>query len=220
MRYNDIINNHNNNDQILLTITESERAYNNFVNAIKSPQTREKYSRLLFMYLNYLNLDKENLHLLLLQDPKKIQQDLINYVNWLKNERKLSYSTIKTRLYALFFFFDMNDVEIENKKKKISRNFPENIKTVKDRAYTIEEIKKIIDSSDLKMKIVVSLMVSTGCRIGAIPDLKYSALKYIEKYHLYEIFLYERTQDEYYSFTTPECAKYIDEYLDYRKRGG
>ncbi len=64
-------------------------------------------------------------------------------------------------------------------------------------------------------------MVSKSCRIGAIPILRLSALKYIEKYQLYQVTFYEDSKkDAYYSFTTPECANHIIEYLEYRKRCG
>jgi integrase len=105
-------------------------------------------------------------------------------------------------------------------KKKISRYIGEHVKTVKDRAYTIEEIKKILSCCNLKYKIVVTLMASTGCRIGAIASLKVKHLKYYKKLKLHQVFFYTNTKEEYYSFTTPECSNYIFEYLDYRTRCG
>jgi hypothetical protein len=63
-------------------------------------------------------------------------------------------------------------------------------------------------------------MASTGCRGGTIPKLKISNLKYIKRHKLYQIIYYVRTKDEYYSFTTPECSKYINEYFEYRARSG
>ena len=42
----------------------------------------------------------------------------------------------------------------------------------RDRAYTDKEIKTLLDSADLRMKVILLLMASSGIRIGAIPDLK------------------------------------------------
>jgi integrase len=42
----------------------------------------------------------------------------------------------------------------------------------RDRAYTDKEIKTLVDSADLRMKLILLLMASSGMRIGAIPDLK------------------------------------------------
>lgn len=115
----------------------------------------------------------------------------------------------------------MNDVIIN--RKRIGRYLGEHVKTVKDRAYTTAEIKKMVDASDIKFKVFVTLMASTGCRVGAIPSLKIHNLKYYysnNKEKLYQITFYENTKSEYYSFTTLECAAYIDEYLEYRERCG
>jgi hypothetical protein len=40
------------------------------------------------------------------------------------------------------------------------------VRKSRDRAYTHQEIKKVLDVSDLRMKIVILLMPSTGCRVG------------------------------------------------------
>jgi hypothetical protein len=51
-------------------------------------------------------------------------------------------------------------------KKKINRYLGDHTKTINDRAYTREEIKKIIDASDLKYKVIVSLMVILVLNMG------------------------------------------------------
>jgi hypothetical protein len=112
----------------------------------------------------------------------------------------------------------MNDVIVN--RKKIARYLGEHIKTVKDRAYTIEEIKKIVDASSIKYKIIVTLMASSGCRIGAIRNLVLRNLKYYDEYQLYQITFYENSREEYFSFCTPECSNYIREYLQFRERCG
>jgi hypothetical protein len=61
-------------------------------------------------------------------------------------------------------------------------------------------------------------MVSTGMRVGAIPLLKIRNLEKIEKYQLYKITVYENEDEEYITFCTPECARAIDSYLEYRGR--
>lgn len=64
------------------------------------------------------------------------------------------------------------------------------------------------------MKSIILLMVSSGMQIGAIPLLK---LRNMEKIHsLYRITVYEGVNEEYYTFRTPECASFIDAYLEYR----
>jgi hypothetical protein len=57
-------------------------------------------------------------------------------------------------------------------------------------------------------------------RVDAIPFLKVRNLGRIDKYSLYKITVYENEDEEYITFCTPECAKVIDSYLEFRQRHG
>ena len=64
----------------------------------------------------------------------------------------------------------MNDIILNSKRigryqgEKQQRQFT-------DRAYTREEIHKLVDMSDERMKVIVLLFASCGLRPGAIPSL-------------------------------------------------
>jgi integrase len=45
---------------------------------------------------------------------------------------------------------------------------------VVDRAYIREEISRILNVSDLRLKSLILLMATAGLRIGAIPELRLS----------------------------------------------
>jgi integrase len=105
--------------------------------------------------------------------------------------------------------------------KKIGNFIGENVKTVKDRPYTRDEIGKLIDAAnDKRLKITILLMCSSGIRIGAIASLKIGNLEWISKYAIYQITVYENTKQEYITFCTPECASVINSYIEYRRRNG
>jgi integrase len=114
----------------------------------------------------------------------------------------------------------MNDVLLNS--KKIGQYLGEQQRAHIDRAYTIEEISKLLSAADERTKVIVSLLASTGMRIGALPALKIKHLHYIniKEYQLYQILVYEGHRQAYYTYCTPECAKYIDSYLQYRERCG
>jgi integrase len=63
----------------------------------------------------------------------------------------------------------MNDIPLN--KKKINMFKGEFTGKVIDRSYTHEEIRKVLDVSDLRMKVMILLMASSGMRIGALPSL-------------------------------------------------
>ncbi len=76
-------------------------------------------------------------------------------------------------------------------------------------------------ANDIRVKIIILLMSSSGMRHGAIPSLKIKDLSKIEKYNLYQITVYQKSRKyNYKTFCTPECANLIDSYLNYRKHAG
>ena len=62
------------------------------------------------------------------------------------------------------------------------------------------------------------MLASTGMRIGALQSIRISDLERID--NLYKITVYSGDREEYFTFTTPECTKEIDNYLEYRTRKG
>jgi integrase len=91
-----------------------------------------------------------------------------------------------------------------------------------DRPYTRTEIQKMFNSAqDIRTKIIISLLSSSGLRHGALPGLKLRDLEKIEKYNIYKITAYRKSKKyKYYTFCTPECSMLIDSYLEYRKKHG
>ena len=57
--------------------------------------------------------------------------------------------------------------------KKISRMLPKRRNAANDRAPTIEELQKLIEYPDRRIKPIVYTMVSSGIRIGAWDYLKW-----------------------------------------------
>ncbi len=91
-----------------------------------------------------------------------------------------------------------------------------------DRPYTRQEIKTMFNAAqDIRVKIVISLLSSSGLRHGALPILKLRDLEKIEKYNIYKITAYRKSKKfKYNTFCTPECTTLIDSYLSYRKKQG
>jgi hypothetical protein len=56
--------------------------------------------------------------------------------------------------------------------KKISRGIPRSRKFADDRAPTLEEIQKITEYPDRRIKAIVCTMTSSGIRVGACDFLK------------------------------------------------
>ena len=72
---------------------------------------------------------------------------------------------MKNYFQAIKLFCDMTDIPIPW--KKISRGIPRSRKFADDRAPTLEEIQKITDYPDRRIKAIVCTMASSGIRVGA-----------------------------------------------------
>lgn len=113
----------------------------------------------------------------------------------------------------------MNNITNLNS-KRIGRYQGEKQRQFTDRAYTREEIHKLVDMLDERMKVIILLFASCGLRPGAIPSLVLRNLQYPDDYKPHKITIYEGHEKQYYCFCTPECSKAINNYLDYRQRSG
>lgn len=189
------------------------RPYSNFINSIKSQESKIKYKNALNRYMSFYHISSlEALLKIPIQDTESM---LIDYLTHLKNE-DLSSGYMSLCFSAIKHFYYMNDVRIN--KEKIAKFMGEAKKKNNDRGYRHDEIKKLLDVSDLRFKTMIFLLASTGIRIGAIPSMR---LKHIQKRgDLYKITVYEGTKDEYFTFATPECSSCLDSYLEMRKRCG
>jgi integrase len=150
--------------------------------------------------------------------PKIIESQLIDYVRYLRNGG-VAFATIQFLIAPIFTFYQLNDVILN--RRKVQRYLGEYRRMVRDRVYTTEQIQQALATADHRMRMIILILASTGCRIGSLPSLTLRNLTKLPDYGLYKITFYERTNNEYYSFTTRECAQTgIDTYLSYRQRCG
>jgi len=196
--------------------------------AIPSPFTKASYRRAFRRFLRYLDMEGKQAALLQ-QDHKIIESQIIGYIHFLSETKHYGHYSLATPLSSIFHFYEMNDILLN--KRKITRFIPQddseteadNAATQKDRAYTHEEIQQILHSLDYRSEVMILLMASTGMRLGSLVGLRIGHLTKIKvkEYNLYKILVYATSRkNRYYTFCTPECAKAIDSYLEFRKRFG
>ena len=186
-----------------------------FIESLASPASRTVYRNNLKLYAQYRKV--QTFEDLLKGDPRLLQSQIIDYIVDLK-EKGLSGYSINTRINSIKKFYESNDIDLRWKKIKGYIGAKRRIK--KDRAYTYEEIRKILDKADERERVGIYLLLSSGMWIGAINTLKIKHLQNIEQYNLYKITVYENEEEEYTTFCTPECKMAIDSYLEYRKLHG
>jgi integrase len=198
-------------------VQKHDKAIKLFEESIKSDFTRYAYTFSVKKYMRYLGVSSSDL--LIQSDSKTIEQEIIDFIILLKKNK--SYAAIHNYVSAIIAFYKINDIVLNI--DKINRFMPDKRKANKDRSYLHEEIHKLLDVADERMKAVVLLLASTGMRIGAVPNLRLRSLVKIEidtATSIYKITVCENDNEEHFTFCTPECAKAIDNYLDMRKRYG
>ncbi len=137
-------------------------------------------------------------------------------------ERKeITGATIRNYVKSIKLFCEMNDILIPW--KKITRGLPRGRKYAEDRAPTIEEIRRVIEYPDRRIKAIVFTMVSSGIRVGAWDYLRWSHITPIERNGQVvaaKISVYAGSEEEYFSFVTPESYHELNKWMIYRKESG
>jgi integrase len=107
--------------------------------------------------------------------------------------------------------------------EKDIKSIPSSKKAANDRAPTLEEIQKLLEYPDRRIKAIIYVMVSSGIRIGAWDYLKWKHVKpYFEKDELIaaKLQVYAGETEEYYSFITPEAYRALSDWMRFRESYG
>src|SRR5690606_5795416 len=95
------------------------------------------------------------------------------------NRKEITGSTVRNYLKSIKLFCEMADISINW--KKISRGLPKGKNYADDRIPSDEEIQKILDYPDRRIKAIVYTMISSGIRLGAWEYLKWGHIRPIQK---------------------------------------
>jgi integrase len=131
--------------------TLTGNTYRIFIEGLKSPVTKAAYTFALQKYMKYLKIDSPDNLLEYQNNPKFIQKQIIDYLISLKNPPTcLRYATRSQYLAAIMTFYELNEVVLI--KKKIYRYLGEEERPIENRGYTTEEIAKMLEVCDERVK--------------------------------------------------------------------
>lgn len=203
-----------------------DNSYKNFINSIKSEHTKVTYDRALKYFMTFMKIDGDKYYKLLEKAPRLIEEDIRDYIIYLRDVKKLAPASIALRLACVTHYYTMNDLTLNW--KKINRFKGEFYDVVEDSPYTLEQIRLLVNKAEpLRDRAIILLLASSGIRVGAIYDsrtkeyLKVGNLEPIDKYQIYQITIYKKSKkSKYITFCSNECRKELDSYLEFRKRCG
>jgi integrase len=205
--------------------------YSLFVFNIRSASTRDYYLRRLKGFFNHIDLlPNESIIKRCDYFAKRGKEDpdwaFNNIVRFLQFQRErveqgeIAGSTLKNFLKALKLFCEVADIAVNW--KKITRGLPKVRRYAEDRAPTIEEIQKLCEYPDRRIKSIIYVMVSSGIRLGAWDYLRWGHIKPVEKAGktIGKVIVYSGDEEEYFTFITPEAYDEVKKWMDYRKASG
>lgn len=118
--------------------------------------------------------DKCNQLYELSKDNKIVASYLIKFINHQKQRienNEISEGTLCDYIKAIKLFYSMNDFIINW--KKIGKALPAERHNADDRIPASEEIKKLQEHADKRIKPIVLTMLSAGVRVGSWDHLKW-----------------------------------------------
>lgn len=201
-----------------------------YLYSIKSPATKEKYLLRLGKFLDYLNF-KGALEDKARAFARKGKADsiwafngLLKFIQFQKkrfNRKEITAGTIRNYVKSIKLFCAMSDIAINW--DKITRGLPKGRRYTDDRAPTLDEIKKLCEYPDRRIKAIVYTMVSSGIRVGAWDYLRWGNIRPIEqdgKIVAARIVVYDSEDDSYITFITQSAYRELAEWMKYREEAG
>ncbi|HEX7259109.1 MAG TPA: hypothetical protein VF242_13725 [Nitrososphaeraceae archaeon] len=192
-------------------------SFDKFICVLHSEETKRIYTKHLSYFLQFCDL--KDYEQLLTQFSESERYDVISdYFLYCRNVKKWSSSAINIAWSSIKKFYKVNRVTI-NWEYLEQYKGKKNGKVVEDRLYTKAEISKLLDYADLREKVVILTLLSTGMRVGGLSDIRLKDIEYLEKYKIFKFKVYASDLGEkYITFCTPECAFMIQKYLDKREK--
>jgi hypothetical protein len=198
--------------------------------SVRSEVTRKYYERRLRKFFDFIEFEVE------VEDLERRYNDFAekgkSNINWTINQiirflhfqkervesKEITAATLKNFIKSLKAFCDSADLVIQW--KKITRGLPRGRQAANDRAPTIDEIRKLVEYPDRRIKPIVYTMVSSGIRIGAWDYLQWKHIEPISKENreiiAAKLRVYAGDVEEYYAFVTAESYNSLNEWMDFR----
>ena len=206
--------------------------YDNFLYALKAKETKRQYPHRLDKFLVFMGLKGTieekctKLYEFTKTNGDSIQSYIIKFINFQKKRienNEISEGTLVNYIKAIKLFYSMNDIVINS--KKIGKGLPAERHNADDRIPTMEEIKKLLEHPDRRIKPIVYTMLSAGIRVGSWDFLKWKHIIPLLRNDVLvaaKIILKNTKINNrvYYSFITPEAYHSLKDWMDFRELHG
>ena len=155
---------------------------------------------------------------------QRILEDFVLFIQAKITSGQITAASAHSMIPPVKLFCEMNDIILNW--RKINKLLPHGNGNATDEAYTREQIKKMLDHTDLRAKIPILFMASSGMRLGGFAGLRDGDIRPIfdettgKKLVAAHIVVYKGTDDEYDTFISPEAFSAYQEYRNLRIKFG
>jgi integrase len=214
-----------------MTVSVEQDPLSVFTYALRAPETKRQYPRRFKVFLDFLkiggSLQQQAITFLAAAKQNKAwaEDSFMKFIEYQKERCStgaISESTVSNYYKATKLFCEMNDLTLNW--KKIARGLPRGRRAANDRAPTADEIKKLLDYPDRRIRPIVCIMASSGIRVGAWDELQWKHVIAIkndkEEIIAAKLTIYPGDREEYFTFVTPEAYFALEDWMNFRIDNG
>ena len=208
-----------------------------YIYSLKSPVSKQKYPQRLAKFFAFAGLPQdipieEQSKVFLakattaasVDDPNWAFNTILKFVRFQLervNKKEIVIATLRGYLKSIKLFCDIAELPIAW--KRITRGLPRGRRFADDRAPTIEEIRKLADYPDRRIRAIIYSMASGGFRVGAWDYLKWGHVIPMEnssKIIAAKAIIYSGEDEEYYTFISYEAYNELAKCMEFRQLSG
>lgn len=184
-----------------------------------APETKTNYLMRIRNYLKHTGKSADEFVADTRRDPRAFENQFAQFLR--AQQPKLSPSTMAMLRDSVKKLLEVNRVGNIDW-SYINEFVPRHKKFGEDRAPTLEEVRKVVEMADRRMKCLVLFLASSGSRIGSIAWLKWRDFEEVEYEgkRFAQLTVYRGEPEQYTTFVTPECYEHLLEYRASRERLG
>jgi hypothetical protein len=212
--------------------------YQLFLDSIRNESTKRRYKNLLDMFLKLIPNQIYSDHLGKIpktRDAKALATFFVNLAKkdaniasdviaaYIKEDKKrvekgeISSQTIPNHIKPIKVLLDANRIPIHW--KSLHKLLPRRESKSKDRAYTTEEIQKMLEvSNDITDRVIILLFSSAGFRLESWDYFTWKDVTFFKNsdgtYKGAGLLIYRGDPESYFTFITPEACNALDLYRE------
>jgi hypothetical protein len=198
---------------------------------LRAAESRRQYPARLKVYLDFIKLNgdisEQGSQFLekAKADPHWAQSSIMRFIEFQKQRAstgEIAFVTIRNYYKAIKLFCDMNEIVVGW--KKITKGLPKQINASNDRTPNLEEIRKLLEYPDLRIRPIISTHIASGIRLGAWDFLQWKNIVPIydnnNEVLAAKIIVYAGDTEEYYSFVNRRTYEELSKWMDFRASYG